>query len=117
MQFERDLAARGGRTRAGSGNQWNQRGDVVLGPLLFSAKATAERTWAQTRRQLAEASEMALGTGLLPALAVLDDDGAELVVMSVDDLVAALASDSKIEARASSTDRRRAADTPSILRD
>ena len=116
--FEAEIAARGGRLVPGSGNQWQSRGDVVLGPLLLSAKAEAKRTWGRTRAQLRDAQEMALGTGLLPALAVLDDDGEQLVVVRVDDLVAALASEQRIVDESTKHQRRRdSADVPAVLRD
>jgi hypothetical protein len=116
--FEKSIAARGGRARPGSGNKWNAKGDVVLGPLLLSAKAEARRSWGRTRRQYSEAVEMAQGTGLLPALAIKDDDDVEFVILSLDDLVGLLGDEvSMTVARLGRQTRRTRADTPSLLRD
>lgn len=50
---------------------------------MVECKATANRSWAETRRQLAEATEEAQGTGDIPVLAVLDDDDVALVVIEL----------------------------------
>jgi hypothetical protein len=113
IDFEKSIAARGGRDRPGSGNRWDAKSDVVLGPLLLSAKAEARRSWGRTRRQYAEAIEMSQGTGLLPALAIKDDDDAELVLISLDDLIGLLGVSQPIQRLS----RRSIADTPSLLRD
>lgn len=90
MQFELDVADRlDGQTMPGSGNQWHARGDCRAHGLRLSCKATAKRTWGETRRELAEAIDIAYQTGEIPALAVLDEDDEELVVMRLSDLAKA----------------------------
>jgi len=92
MQFEEDVCeSLGLQATPGSGNQWTQRGDSA-GALRVSAKSTAKRSWAETRRQLKEAIEMAAGTDELAALAIEDEDGARLVLMRLEDLAALRAS-------------------------
>lgn len=108
----------GGDLRPGSGNQWDSRGDVSAGVFLFQAKATSKRTWAETRRELREAIDDAQGTGRLPGLAVLDEDGEELVVLRLSELIEALASGVTLERQETGGERRRKiASMPALLRD
>jgi hypothetical protein len=106
------------RAQPASGNRWYAKGDNVLGPLGVSAKAETGRSWTSTRRQLREAADMFVGTGLLPALAVLDDDGEELAVLRLSDLVAALSTEPVLTRSESNGEvRRRALDAPALLRE
>lgn len=81
--------ALGGKLVPRSGAGWRDKSDVK-GRLRISCKAEATKTWGRIREQLREAIDMAFGTGELPALAVLEDDGEELVVMRLSDLAKAL---------------------------
>lgn len=100
---------------AASGNQWSDRGDNRGRGLRSSCKATTKRTWGQTREQLAEAIEMALGTGQTPFLAVLDDDDAALVVIRLEDLAELLAGE-RTPAPVKRSERIRAAASTPLLR-
>lgn len=92
IDFEAHVAeALGLRQVPGSGSNWRSKGDCK-GRLRISCKAEATKTWGRIREQLREAIDMAFGTGELPALAVLEDDGEELVVMRLSDLAKALES-------------------------
>lgn len=79
---------------AASGNRWNDQGDNKGRGLLVSCKAnpTTKRSWATTREELRDAIEMAHGTGRLPALALKDQDGAQLVLMRLEDVAELLGS-------------------------
>jgi hypothetical protein len=118
LALEDQVAASiGGRKRPGSGNRWEAQGDVAVGPLLISCKASTDRTWSQTKRELLEAIEMALSTGLIPVLDVLDDDGLELTIMRRSDFVALLTEGCSIQAPESNGERRgRLVSTPAALR-
>jgi hypothetical protein len=110
-------ASMGGRKRPGSGNRWEAQGDVATGPLLISCKASKGRTWAQTKRELSETIGMALGTGLIPVLNVLDDDGDELMILRAADLTALLSEGHTINAPESNGERRgRLVSMPAALR-
>jgi hypothetical protein len=109
--------ALGGRLVAGSGNQWHSRGDV-RGRLLASAKAESQKSWSRVREQLREAKDMAFGTGAHPMLALLEDDGDEIVVMYLTDFAQALADGVPGDGGLSRGDLvRQRADTPTMLRD
>jgi acyl-coenzyme A synthetase/AMP-(fatty) acid ligase len=85
---------------------------------LIQAKASANRTWAQTRRELKGAIDDAIGTGKPAALAVLDDDGEALFVGRLDDVVEMLSSGLQMSVSESSGEqRRRLASMPGILRE
>lgn len=118
LDFEgRVRDALGGRLMPGSGNQWHAQGDV-RGRLVVSCKAEAIKSWNRVREQLREAIDMAFGTGALPVLALLDDDGEELAVMRMADLAKALAGDGiagTIRTRGDIV--RENMDLPAILRD
>jgi hypothetical protein len=108
----------GGRLQPASGNRWYAKGDVSAPMCLIQAKASANRTWAQTRRELKGAIDDAIGTGKPAALAVLDDDGEALFVGRLDDVVEMLSSDLQLTATESSGEqRRRLASMPGILRE
>ena len=75
----------------GSGNRHADRSDAK-GQIRLSCKSsTTKRSWAETRHQLAEAIEMAQGTGELPALAIEDMDGERLLILRLVDAGALLA--------------------------
>jgi hypothetical protein len=118
IDFETHVAeAVGGSTVPGSGSGWRNKSDV-RSPLLLSAKATASRSWSQTRRDLSEAIDYALGTGLIPGLAVLDDDDSAFIVMRLEDLALALSGEVVLTPVKSAGEvRRDRASTPALLRD
>jgi hypothetical protein len=118
VDFEiRTAETLGGALQPRSGANWFARSDVRSPGLLTSCKAEAKRTWAQTREQLREAIECAAGTGDLPALAILDDDGEQLIVMRLADHARLRSSAPEIEVRETRADRiRRAAAIPQMLR-
>lgn len=103
---------------AGSGNQWNDRSDGK-GRIRVSSKSESKRTWGRTRSQLAEAVELAQGTGETPALAVEDpEDGARLIIFRIEDFAALHAEGWEIPSKPSKGDARRArAAVPAFLRD
>lgn len=95
---------------------WHAQGDVAR-IFLFSCKAEADRSWSQTRRELNEAIDYAIGTGLTPALALLEDDGSELVVMRLSDLAEVVSSDARLEyVKSNGEQRAERAAVPGMLR-
>jgi hypothetical protein len=123
IQRGRDFESRvtevlGGSLVPGSGSGWRSKSDVKSGSLLLSAKAEKSRTWGRTREQLREAIDLTLGTGRIPGLAVLEDDGAELVVMRMSDLALALSQGVGVTPGKSNGElRRERANTPALLRE
>lgn len=106
----------GGRTTPGSGNTYHTKGDV-LGVFCVSAKAEATKSWNRIREQMKEAVDMALGTGRIPALATLDPDGEELLIIRLADASRFLEHGGTIEIERSRADEKRAlADVPFMLR-
>lgn len=92
LTFERKVAKKLDlKLIPGSGNKWYSQGDVAGHGLHVSCKATAKRTWKETRNQLNEAIDMARGTGNIPALAVEDDDGEELIILRLSNFAEAQA--------------------------
>ncbi len=110
--------ATGGQCQPGSGNGWRHKSDVKSGGmLLISAKAETDRTWARTRAQMREAIDLAAATGMLPALALLEDDGEEIIVMRLSDLALALSGEVALQPQRSNGEvRRERADIPVMLR-
>jgi hypothetical protein len=102
-------------TRA-SGNQPHDRSDERGRGLRGSCKSTSGRSWAQTRRELAEAIELALGTGQTPFLAVEDDDGAAVVMLRLEDFAEVLKGERKPLPLKRSERIRALARTPLLLR-
>lgn len=102
----------------GSGSQWHSRSDGQ-GRLRVSSKSESKRTWGRTRSQIAEAVELAQGTGETPALAIEDpDDGARFILFRLEDFAALFAEGWEITAKPSRADERRArAAVPAFLRD
>lgn len=109
----------GARLVPGSGNGWRQKGDVRGNQLVVSCKAETDRgkTWARIREQLREAIDMSFGTGATPMLALLEDDGEELVVMRLPDYVKVLEGAPIAGQRERSDTQRELADMPAILRE
>lgn len=100
-----------------SGNRWHARGDGAGGGVRVESKAENKKDWATVKRQVALAAEQAQGTGDVPVLATLDDDGTELVVMTLESFArirTELVPQPAIETKAES--RRRRAGVPALLR-
>jgi|SRR5581483_8430672 len=118
LDFEHRVRdALGQRLVARSGAGWRDKGDVK-GRLRISCKAESQKSWGRVREQLREAIDMAFGTGELPALALLEDDGEEIVMMRLSDLAKALeASSSGSGARSRGDTMRELADVPAMLRE
>lgn len=120
LRFEKRVRdALGGRLQPGSGNGWRNKGDVKAA-LLISCKAEADqgKTWGKIRRQLFDTIDMTFGTGLAPALALLEDDGQEIVVMRLSDLCQVLDGSAQFTGERNKGDKRRAAvDVPAVLRE
>jgi hypothetical protein len=105
------------RPKPGSGNKWFARGDGAGGGILVECKATKGRSWAETRRQLSEAKEEALGTGDVPVLAVLDDDNVGVVVIELSDFARIRTELVPVKVEETATQRRRRlAGVPVLLR-
>lgn len=102
----------------GSGNQWDERSDG-RGRLRVSSKSEIKRTWGRTRSQLAEAIDLAQGTGETPALAIEEpEDGARLIIFRLEDFAELFGADWTIAAKPSKAEERRArASVPALLRD
>jgi hypothetical protein len=113
---ERVSVISGGHLVPGSGNKWSSRGDVQA-VFLIQAKAERGRSWSQTRRELKDAIDDSIGTGRPAALALLDDDGEELFVARLSDVIGVLSSGAQPLSGGESRgeERRRMADTPKIL--
>lgn len=118
LDFEhRVQEALGARLVSRSGAGWRDKGDVK-GPLRISCKAESDKSWNRVREQLREAIDMAFGTGELPALALLEDDGEELVVMRLSDFAQALGASRSFASPVSRGERvRDLVSTPSMLRE
>lgn len=121
IQRGRDFEVRvasilGAKPVKGSGNGWRDKGDVK-GKLLVSCKAEATKSWARVREQLREAIDMAFGTGLQPALVLLEDDGDELVVMRLADLVKVCSGEPLAGERSKGEVNRELVDVPALLRE
>lgn len=100
-----------------SGSRWYDRSDNK-GSLRVSCKATAKRTWGETRSQLDEAVDLAAGTGETPALAILDADDQAFLIVRLTDAALLLFEDARHERRPSRAQAiRDAAGTPTLLRD
>lgn len=99
FNFEKSIASiLDGRLVPGSGNQWYSQGDISAHGIRLSCKATAKRTWKETRNQLDEAIDFSQSTGEIPALAIEDDDREQLIVMRVLDFARAISGDISIPA-------------------
>jgi hypothetical protein len=106
----------GARLVSNSGAGRNDKSDVK-GLLRVSCKAEATKSWNRIREQLAEAIGYAFGTSETPALATLDDDGAELIIMRLEDFSKLLSSGVTIQPVQSRGDLvQQNAEIPSILR-
>lgn len=104
---------------AASGNQWTDRGDARGRGLRPSMKSnpTTRRSWSNTRSELAEAIEIAQGTGQLPLLAVEDQDGARIVLMRLEDLAELIGQgQTSVKAPRRAERIRAAASTPLMMR-
>jgi hypothetical protein len=120
QQFEhrvRDVL--GARLVSRSGAGWRDKGDVKGGGMRVSCKAEADRTWGRTREQFREAIEMAFGTGEVPMLAMLEDDGEEFVLMRLPDLarVLSLGGNGRMVGISRGQRLGEMLDTPAILRE
>ena len=99
-----------------SGAGWKDKSDVK-GKLRVSCKAESSKSWNRIREQLKEAIDFSIGTGETPALATLDDDGEELVVIRLTDFAKLLSDNVKIEPVTTRGERvRQTVGTPSLLR-
>lgn len=119
FEFERDVAeALGLSIVPGSGNQPHNLSDAA-GKLRVSCKSTQKRTWGETKRQLAEAVDLAHGTGETPALAVEDpEDLGRYLIFRLEDAAEFLSYESRVERRPRRADVvRDASRVPALLRD
>lgn len=87
---ERELAKRvGGKTQAGSGNQWHSRGDVEDKDFLIECKYTKHKSFRVSVDLWEEITEKAFTMGgKTPAIEILLGEGQEnlkLIVLSEDD--------------------------------
>lgn len=87
---ERELAKRvGGKTQAGSGNQWHSRGDVEDKDFLIECKYTKHKSFRVSVDLWEEITEKAFAMGgKTPAIEILLGEGQEnlkLIVLSEDD--------------------------------
>lgn len=83
----------------------------------MSCKAESIKSWNRVREQLREAIDMSFGTGATPALALLDDDGEEMIVMRLSDLAQALSTPAITAAQPGRGEMARGlVDTPAMLR-
>lgn len=117
--FEVDVAeALGLNAVSGSGNKPHDLSDVK-GRLRISCKSTKDRTWAETLRQLAEAIDLAHGTGETPALAVEDPaTGDRLLIFRLTDAAEALSYENRVERKPRRADVvKSASQVPTLLRD
>ena len=106
------------RLTPGSGNGWRQKGDAHGTGIRVECKASAGRSWAQTRRELALAQEQSQGTGDVPVLAVKDSDDAELVVMTLADFAKLRIEMEPVKVVPTKIEDRKArAATPALLRE
>lgn len=90
---ERLLAQRvGGKTQAGSGNQWHSKGDVEDKEFLIECKYTKHKSFRVSVELWEEISEKAFTMGgKTPAMEILLGEGQEnlkLIVLSEDDYLA-----------------------------
>lgn len=117
LEFERRVSKLlGGKTTPGSGNQWHTLGDS-LGIFCVSCKGEAIKSWNRVKEQVRESVDMAFGTGRIPALALLDDDGEEYLVIRLADVSKVLEHAGTIEVERNKGEERRAlADVPAMLR-
>lgn len=102
MQYEAEVAeALGLSVVPGSGNQWHSRSDAS-GKLRVSCKSTAKRSWSETKRQLAEAIDLAQGTGEVPALAIEEPEtGERILIMRLSDAAQILTEDAPTQRKPS----------------
>jgi hypothetical protein len=117
-RFERRVADfLGGEPVPQSGSGWAAKGDVVAG-FLVQAKSEKGRSWAQTRRQLKDAIDDAVGTGRPAALVVEDpEDGGTYFVARLTDVASAFSDGVTMNVQESDgQSRRRTADVPGLLR-
>ena len=87
---EQSLAQRvGGKTQAGSGNQWHSKGDVIEKDFLTECKYTKNKSFRISVDLWEEISEKAFAMGgKTPAVEILLGEGQEnlkLIVLSEDD--------------------------------
>lgn len=118
MRYEIDVAeALGLNLVPGSGNKASDLSDTK-GLLRISCKSTKKRTWGETLRQLAEAVDLAHGTGETPALAVEDPEtGDRVVIFRLGDAAEFLSYESQIERRPSRAESVKSASLlPALLR-
>lgn len=119
FKFEAEVVeALGLSAVAGSGNQPHDRSDAK-GRLRVSCKSTTGRSWAETKRQLAEAIDLAHGTGETPALAVEEPEtGDRYLIFRLVDAAEAFSYESQVERRPRRADVvRSASKLPALLRD
>jgi hypothetical protein len=116
-QFEVSVCKRlGARLVSRSGAGKTEKSDLK-GKFRVSCKAESTKSWNRIREQLKEAIDFAVGTGEIPCLATLDDDGEELVVIRLEDFVKALSDDIKIAPVTTRGNRLQIAlDQPGLLR-
>jgi hypothetical protein len=75
-------------------------------------------SWAEVKRHVAEAVDMAYGTGEIPALAMEDEHGGQYLVMRLEDAGKLLSQESTVQHRPRRGERlKAAADVPMKLRD
>ena len=118
LAFEQEAAEKLGLSLTpGSGNGV-ERSDA-RGCIRLSCKSTAKRSWAETKRQLREAIDMAQGTGEVPVLAVEEPEtGERFLVMTLSDAAALLTDPVRPQVQPSRAEVVRSRmDLPSLLRD
>lgn len=117
LDFEgrvRDLL--GARLVARSGAGWRDKSDVK-GRLRVSCKAESTKSWNRVREQLREAIDFAFGTSETPALALLDDDGEELILLRLVDFSKMLSDGTRLQPKLTRGDTvRENAEIPALLR-
>lgn len=120
LEFEAEAATALGLTQTvASGSQHFDRSDAK-GRVRLSCKANPikRRTWGETREQLREAIDLAVGTGETPALAIEDTDGEQFLLLRLADGAALLTEEIKTQRQPSRAEVvREASRIPVLLRD
>lgn len=82
----------GGKTQAGSGNQWHSKGDVIDKEFLHECKYTQKKSFSVSIKLWEEIDQKAFEMGgRTPAMEILLGEGQEnlkLIVLSIDDYLA-----------------------------
>jgi hypothetical protein len=118
LTFERSAAEKLGLSLTpGSGNG-AERSDAK-GRIRLSCKSTQKRSWAETKRQLAEAIDLAQGTDEVPMLAVEEPEtGEQFLVVRLSDAAKILTDDARPERKVGRAEVVRSRmELPSLLRD